>query len=131
MGLFRIPLDLGTSIVSAIVLVLVDDDTGHFIAHYNHKRKSGLDAPTAAKQAFAELFGPVCMVTMVISFSFVPMYFAPLTPFATFAGMLSATMIYALVVESLLLPNLLAHFDRRKIRSSEIDLVDKMSAVAK
>ena len=112
MGLLKIDLDIGSSIVAAIALGLVVDDTGHMLVRYRAHRLNGLSPHDAAYQMLCELWRPVAVTTLVICIGFSVMNFADMIPFHTFSRLLSATMLYALVTDLLLLPALLVQFDR-------------------
>lgn len=113
MGFVGIDLDLGSSIVAAVALGIVVDDTGHMITRYNAHRQEGKPRERAVRLMLREMWRPVTTTTVVIAIGFIVMNFAPLVPFHTFARTLTATMIYALVCDLILLPTLLLHFDRR------------------
>ncbi len=114
MGFFGIDLDLGSSIVAAVALGIVVDDTGHMITRYNAHRKQGKPRERAVRLMLREMWRPVTTTTVVIAIGFIVMNFAPLVPFHTFGRTLTATMLYALVCDLILLPALLLHFDRRE-----------------
>jgi predicted RND superfamily exporter protein len=113
-ALLGIPLDIGTSIIFAIALGLVVDDTGHFLTNYDLKRRFGLLAEAAARETLRELWQPILTTTLVVIVGFSVMYFAPLTPFISFAAALSFIMLLALICDLILLPSLLVACDKRR-----------------
>lgn len=112
MGLLNIDLDIGSSVVAAVALGLVIDDTGHMLVRYREQRRAGYAPPDAARAMIAELWRAVLATTLVICVGFSVMNFAEMIPFRTFSRLLSATMIYALFADLILLPALLITFDR-------------------
>ncbi len=112
MVLLGIDLDIGSSIVAAVALGMVVDDTGHMVARYVAHRRTGLDPRPAAEKMLSELWYSVLMTTVVISVGFFVANFAPLVPFHTFSRTLTATMILAVFCDLFLLPALLVHLDR-------------------
>ncbi len=90
---------------------LVGDDTGHSRTRYQELRFVW-PAERAARQASSELCMPVIATTVTIVLGFLAFNVATLVPFHTFSRLLSATMVYALFGDLVILPSLLAHFDR-------------------
>ena len=113
MGWFGFPLGIAATLVITISLCLVVDDTGHFLVSYSRYRKEGMDANTAVRETLAKRWEQIFVTTIVIVIGFVPMVFAPLVPFRTFAILLGSTMLFALASDLILLPSLLVNFDRR------------------
>jgi predicted RND superfamily exporter protein len=114
LGFSRIGLDLGSSVVSAIALGIVVDDTGHLIARYHECRRAGSAPESAARRMLADLWKPVVTTSVVIVIGFSVMNFAELVPFHTFSRTLSVAVICAVFGDLVLLPALLIHFDRRR-----------------
>ena len=110
LGLTGIPLDFGTSIVTAIALGLVLDDTGHLLARYYTYKADGLESSVAAERTVSELWRPVVTTTLTTIVGFSVMNMADLVPFHTFSRLLGATMLFALVCDLLILPAMLRHF---------------------
>lgn len=118
LGFTGIGLDLGSSVVSAIALGIVVDDTGHLIARYHEYRRTGSDPHDAARRMLAELWKPVLSTSVVIVIGFSVMYLAELVPFHTFSSTLSIAVICAVVGDLVLLPALLIHLDRHSSAST-------------
>lgn len=112
LGLTGIPLDFGTSIVTAIALGLVLDDTGHLLARYYTYRTEGLPADVAVERSVSELWRPIVTTTLTTIIGFSVMNIADLVPFHTFSRLLSAAMLFALVGDLVILPSMLRHFHR-------------------
>ncbi|MBI3743903.1 MAG: MMPL family transporter, partial [Chloroflexi bacterium] len=112
MGLTGIDLDLGNSIVTAVALGLVVDDTGHLIMRYRTRRLEGKSPTEAVDLMMREHWSPVIVATLVIVAGFSVLNFAPLVPFHSFSRALSATMAFAVLGDLILMPPLLIHFDR-------------------
>jgi predicted RND superfamily exporter protein len=114
LGFTGLGLDLGSSVVSAIALGVVVDDTGHLIARYEGCRRAGSAPEAAARRMLAELWKPVLTTSLVIVIGFSVMNLAELVPFHTFSRTLSIAVICAVFGDLVLLPALLIHFDRRR-----------------
>jgi hypothetical protein len=117
LGFMQIDLDLGSSVVSAIALGIVVDDTGHLIARYERHRRAGRAPESAARLMLIELWKPVLTTSVAIVIGFSVMNLAELAPFHTFSRTLSTAVICAVFGDLVLLPALLVHFDRRDLLS--------------
>lgn len=115
LGWLNVYLDIGASIVSAIALGLVVDDTGHFLVAYLGYRRKGKTAIYSVCKTLQNRTEQILVTSLVIVIGFIPMLFAPLVPFHTFAVLLGATMLFALIGDLIILPSLLVHFDRRRL----------------
>jgi predicted RND superfamily exporter protein len=114
LGFMQIDLDLGSSVVSAIALGIVVDDTGHLVARYEKHRRAGSAPEAAARLMLVELWKPVLTTSVAIVVGFSVMNLAELVPFHTFSRTLSMAVICAVLGDLVLLPVLLIHFDRRR-----------------
>jgi hypothetical protein len=112
LGLSGIELDLGSSMVMAIALGLVVDDTGHLIIRYRTNRLAGCAPREAIDLTMRAHWSPVIIATLVIVAGFSVLNFAPLVPFHSFSRTLSATLAFAVLGDLILMPPLLIHFDR-------------------
>jgi predicted RND superfamily exporter protein len=112
LGYAGIDLDLGSSVVSAIALGIVVDDTGHMIAAYVRHRRDGCTAEVAARSMLLDLWRPVLTTSLAIVIGFSVMNLAELRTFHTFARTLSIAVVFGLLGDLILLPALLIHFDR-------------------
>lgn len=111
-GLFVGEIGLALSVVTAITLGIVVDDTVHFISKYMRARKEqGLDSPQAVRYAFRNVGVALWVTSAVLIAGF--MILAQ-SAFALNAGMGLMTSIIisiALVLDFLLLPPLLMAID--------------------
>jgi predicted RND superfamily exporter protein len=112
LGYAGIDLDLGSSVVSAVALGIVVDDTGHLIASYMRHRREGCAAEVAARSMLVELWRPVLTTSLAIVIGFSVMNLAELATLHTFSRTLSIAVVFALFGDLVLLPALLIHFDR-------------------
>jgi predicted RND superfamily exporter protein len=123
-GLFNGNVNLGLSVVSAMSLGIVVDDTVHFLAKYRKARLEGKNAEDAVRYSFATVGKALVITTSVLWVGFMIL---TLSNFALNAnmGLLTATIIViALLVDFLFLPLFLIMFDKRdysqKLHSSII-----------
>lgn len=112
MGLLGVHLDIGSSVVAAVALGLVIDDTGHMLIRYRAHKLAGKLPREAAWSMLSEFWRPVLGTTFVICVGFSVMNFAEMIPFQTFSRLLSATMVFAVFADLVIMPALLMTFDR-------------------
>ena len=105
---------LSLSVVVAMTVGIVVDDTVHFLAKYRRaRREHGLDPEDAVRQTFDTAGRALFTTTVVLVAGFLILVFSPFIPTAQ-VGVLTATIIgFALIADLSLLPALLATLDRR------------------
>ena len=84
---------------------------------YRTRRLEGRTPKEAVDLMLREHWHPVIATTLVVAIGFSVLNFAPLVPFHSFARALSATMLFAVLGDILLLPSLLIHFDTAPTQS--------------
>jgi uncharacterized protein len=105
--------DLGLSIVACMSLGLVVDDTIHFLSKYLHARRElGRTPEQSVHYAFATVGAAMVVTTVVLTVGFAVLMLSPFSPTAGMGGLLSLTIVAALVFDFLLLPPLLLLMDR-------------------
>ncbi len=110
MGLFQIPLNIGTCMVAAIAIGISVDDTIHFMARYNKEMRNYPDKRQAIKVVLDSEIQPVVSTSFALMLGFGILMFANLTPILYF-GLLSAiVMACALIADLLVTPILLTSF---------------------
>jgi predicted RND superfamily exporter protein len=113
MGLFNIPLNCGSAMVTTIALGVGLNDTVHFVMHYRGRRLEGADTETALKGTFGEIGRPIIITSIVNCVGFGIFMLSDFLPMAHFGLLASIAMAAALVGDLVLLPNLLRLFDQR------------------
>ena len=105
---------LSLSVVVAMTVGIVVDDTVHFLAKYRRARREyGLDPEDAVRQTFDTAGRALFTTTVVLVAGFLILVFSPFIPTAQ-VGVLTAMIIgFALIADLSLLPALLATLDRR------------------
>ncbi len=118
-GLVVGEIGLAVSVVAAMTLGIVVDDTVHFLSKYEHARdKLGMHATDAVRYVF-QAVGPALVSTSLILIA--GFLILAMSGFAVNSdmGLLTAvTIVFALATDFLLLPTLLIKFDRAKSRSA-------------
>lgn len=108
MGIFQIPLNIGTCMVAAITISIAVDDTLHLMVRYNKELKRLKNEYEAiAASMTAEVF-PVITTSIGLAGGFLVLGFSSFIPVMQF-GLLSAlVMVLALIADLLLTPVLLS-----------------------
>ncbi len=107
MGLFKIPLNTGTAMISATVFGIVVDDTIHLLYHYQTERKAGVSATEAIQRAMT-VKGPAVVTTSVVLFcGFAVAVTGTMMPVVQFGILTSIIMVTALMGDLLFMPSVL------------------------
>ena len=112
MGLFGIPLNCGSAMVTTIALGVGLNDTVHFVMHYRGRRLEGADTESALKGTFGEIGRPIILTSAVNCVGFGIFMLSDFLPMAHFGLLAGIAMAAALVGDLVLLPNLLRVFDQ-------------------
>ncbi len=104
---------LGLSVVAAMTLGIVVDDTIHFMSKYLRARhEQGLDASAAVKYAFSTVGMALWTTSVALVAGFMVISTSSFQLNAQMGVLVSAIIALALFVDFLLLPALLIRFDR-------------------
>ncbi len=114
LGGFGLPLDAGTALIGCLALGVAVDDTIHIVAGFHRRTQSGLDAPTALNQTFAEVLPAIASTTAMIAGSFLVLGFSEFTIIRNLGWVTSGIMVLCFIADATLLPALLVR--RRKTR---------------
>lgn len=109
---------LGLSVVIAMTLGIVVDDTIHFMSKYlRARRERGLDAVGAIRYAFSTVGIALWTTSVALASGFLVLSTSPFLLNAQMGLMVSIIIIFAIIVDFLLLPALLIRFDKLLPRS--------------
>ncbi len=114
-GYFVGPVDLVISVIAAVTLGIVVDDTIHFLHRYLQGRHRGLDAPAAVRYAFGAVGTALWVTTVVLVAGFSVLTLSGFSLNAHMGLMCSVTIAIALVMDYFLLPPLLLVLDRGQV----------------
>jgi predicted RND superfamily exporter protein len=104
---------LGLSVVAAMTLGIVVDDTIHFMSKYlRARRQQGLDAIAAVRYSFATVGVALWTTTMALAAGFLVISTSAFAVNAEMGLLVAIVVVLALVVDFLLLPGLLIRFDK-------------------
>ena len=102
------------SVVTAMTLGIIVDDTIHFLSKHLKARREGLPAPDAVRSAFLTVGHALWTTTAVISLGFLVFASSGFEVSWVLGLLVTITIVFALLVDFLLLPPLLMAIDRRK-----------------
>jgi predicted RND superfamily exporter protein len=112
MGWARIPLDVMTITIAAIVMGIAVDDTIHYIHRYREER-SEHSAAEAIRRTHGSVGMAVIYTTLIIAAGFSLLGFSDFVPSAIFGLLTAMAMLVALFADLCLLPVLLFIVDSR------------------
>jgi len=109
--------DISLSIVACSTLGIVVDDTVHFLHKYIRARKSGKNAAESVRESFSRVGIALLTTTVVLASGFLILSISHMNTSATIGVLMAVTLIFALIVDFLLLPPLLMYLDEDKTNS--------------
>ncbi len=103
------------SVVAAMTMGIVVDDSVHFLSKYlRARREKGLDAPDAVRYAFATVGRALWVTSMVLVAGFLILAQSTFKQNADMGVLAAVTILFALLADFLLLPGLLIWLDRKR-----------------
>ncbi|MBV1910015.1 MAG: MMPL family transporter [Kangiellaceae bacterium] len=107
--------DISLSIVACATLGIVVDDTVHFLYKYIQARKLGLSTVDAVHETFNRVGSALLITSIVLSGGFIILAISHMNTSATIGILMAITLLFALIVDFLLLPPLLLYLDKKNI----------------
>jgi len=111
-GLVVGEIDMAASVVMAISLGIVVDDTVHFLCKYDAARRA--HAADAVNEAYGRVATAICISSLVLIVGMSGSLAADVTPTRETALLMIMTMFFATLADLFLLPPLLSLLDRRR-----------------
>ncbi|WP_027707299.1 efflux RND transporter permease subunit [Zooshikella ganghwensis] len=119
---------LSISVVASLTLGLVVDDTVHLLHRYLHaRRQQGLSPAAALSTTLASSGVAIVKTSIVLAASFAVLAASHYTPNAQLGLLTAITIIFALIIDLLLLPPLLFLLDQRITQPSVIKELEHAS----
>lgn len=106
---------LGASVVAAIAIGIIVDDTIHFLTKYLRARRQGQSSAEAVRITFRNVGPALSTTTIILTAGFLVFSSSGYEPSATLGYMVALTISFALIADFLLLPPLLMAIDRKKL----------------
>ncbi len=104
---------LGASVVVAVAIGIIVDDTIHFVSKYMSGRQQGLSSPEAVRATFRAVGPALWATTAILTAGFLVFASSGYEPSWTLGVLVAVTISFALVADLLLLPALLMAVDRK------------------
>ena len=119
-AIFNGQVGLSVSVVIAMTLGIVVDDTIHFLSKYlRARREEGLNTPDAIRYAFSTVGEALLITTIVLTAGFMILAQLNFSLNADMGLMTAITICIALFVDFFFLPPLLIWFDKRQKNSTQ------------
>ena len=112
-GYFSGVIGLGASVVVAVAIGIIVDDTIHFVSKYLSGRRQGLSPPEAVRETFRTVGPALWATTAILVAGFLVFAASGYEPSWTLGVLVSITITIALIADVLLLPALLMAVDRK------------------
>jgi hypothetical protein len=113
MGLLGIPLDVGSAMVAAVVVGLVDDYAIHLLAAYRRHRARGEAGEAAIAGALEDEGRAVATTALALAAGFLALGLAPWQSIASFGLVAAVAILHAMAAALLVLPAALVAATRR------------------
>lgn len=104
MALFKIPLNAATVMIASVAIGIAADDTIHFLSHYRHEKRAGLETVNAVSATFGKIGRAIVFTSIVTAAGFSILCFAQFRPIVYFGIMTGITMLAALAGDLFVLP---------------------------
>ena len=105
---------LASSVIVSLTLGIIVDDTVHFLTKYLYaQRTERMDSPGAVHYAFQTVGTPIWITSVALTAGFLLLTFSGFRPTSDLGLMSAFTIIFALLLDFLLLPSLLMMVDER------------------
>ena len=104
---------LGASVVTAIAIGIIVDDTIHFLTQYLSGRREGLSSPEAVRATFRTVGPALWATTAILTVGFLVFASSGYEPSWVLGILVAITIFFALIADLMLLPALLIAIDRR------------------
>ncbi|MEM6639765.1 MAG: MMPL family transporter [Pseudomonadota bacterium] len=114
-GFFVGEINMAVSVIVAMTLGIVVDDTVHFLSKYQRaRREQNLDPVAAVRYAFHTVAAALVTTSVVLSCGFAVLMLSTFRVNSVTATLIVVTLFFALLIDFLLLPALLIYLDRRR-----------------
>ena len=107
MGLWGITLDVGTAMVSAIVIGIAVDDTVHLLYQYRRHREEGAEATEAIERSIIDVGQAVVTTSVALTIGLFALTLSPWQSVASFGFLSGLAIMGALIADLSVLPALI------------------------
>ncbi len=104
MGLFNVPLNTATSLISAVALGIAVDDTIHFLYEYIKQRQTGQSRDASLDRVITRKGRAILTSSVILCIGFGVMVFSKFIPIVNFGVLSAVIMMTALIGDLVILP---------------------------
>lgn len=127
MGFFDIPLDIGTAIISSIVIGIGVDYAIHYLSRLKNNLETGMAFSNALENTVRYSGKAIVSNAATVGFGFVALWFSVLTPLITMGWMITVTMIVSAFCTLVLIPVLLVLVEKRTFEETDPKLLSQLT----
>ena len=109
MGIFGIPLNVGTAMVAAIAIGIAVDDTLHFMTRYNHEMRTVKNQKAATRIVVRSEFPAVFSTAIALSLGFFVLIFSNFVVIVQFGVLSAVVMLIAFLSDVVVTPILMSN----------------------
>ncbi|NOX33616.1 MAG: RND family transporter [Deltaproteobacteria bacterium] len=113
MGFFGIPLNIGTAIISSIVIGIGVDYSIHYLSRLKKNLDMGMDFSSALNNTVRRSGKAIVSNAFTVGLGFVALWFSILTPLIIMGWMITVTMLVSAVSTLALIPVLIIFVEKR------------------
>ena len=104
MGVFNVPLNTATSLISAVALGIAVDDTIHFLYEYIKQRQAGQERDASLDRVIIRKGRAILTSSVILCIGFGVMMFSKFIPIVNFGVLSAVIMLTALIGDLVVLP---------------------------
>lgn len=112
-------LNLAASVITAMTLGIVVDDTIHYLLNYKRLRESGASATEAVEKTTGSVGTALLATTLSLSIGFFLLAFSDFQVNQTLGIFTALILIIAVVIDLIILPSVLIRFDDRLHKNAQ------------
>lgn len=121
MGFLSIPLDIGTAIISSIVIGIGVDYGIHYLSRLRQNLSAGMDFSTALDNTVIHSGKAIVSNAFTVGLGFIALWFSILTPLIIMGWMISVTMLVSALCTMVLIPVLIICIEKRQVTENETE----------
>ncbi|MCP4020642.1 MAG: MMPL family transporter, partial [Desulfobacteraceae bacterium] len=119
MGFFNIPLDIGTAIISSIVIGIGVDYSIHYISRLKQNLERGMDFSDALNNTVRHSGKAIMSNAVTVGLGFIALLFSILTPLIIMGWMITVTMVVSSLCTLILIPVLFVFVEKPLSNTAE------------
>jgi len=107
MGIYKIHLDVGTTMVACVAIGIAVDDTIHFLSKFQDGIRKGMDKESAIRYVFRHAATPIIFTSIILVLGFGVFMFSKFKLNVNFGILTAIVLFFAVFCDLLLLPAIL------------------------